>query len=73
MQCTGKKNTGPDAIKHALPRARQDTDLNENLSRVFVDIEASARGSNCEDGFKGLFDGLDDNFQQTRLYGSPHR
>lgn len=42
-------------------RARQDADLNETLSRIFGDIEASAKGSDSEDDFKGLFDDLDVN------------
>ena len=42
-------------------RARQDANLNETLSRIFVDIEASAKGSDSEDDFKGLFDDLDVN------------
>lgn len=42
-------------------RARQDTNLNETLSRVFKDIEGSAIGADSEDDFKGLFDDLDVN------------
>ncbi len=42
-------------------RARHDANLNETLSRIFVDIEASAKGSDSEDDFKGLFDDLDVN------------
>lgn len=42
-------------------KARQDANLNETLSRIFVDIEASAKGSDSEDDFKGLFDDLDVN------------
>jgi len=42
-------------------RARQDADLNETLSRVFADIEASAKGADSEDDFKGLFDDIDVN------------
>lgn len=42
-------------------RARQDANLNETLSRIFVDIEASAKGSASEDDIKGLFDDLDVN------------
>ena len=42
-------------------RARQDANLNETLSHIFVDIEASAKGSDSEDDFKGLFDDLDVN------------
>jgi type I restriction enzyme M protein len=41
--------------------ARQDENLNETLSKVFKDIEASAKGSRSEDNIKGLFDDLDVN------------
>jgi type I restriction enzyme M protein len=42
-------------------KARGDANLNETLSRVFKDIEASAIGTDSEDDFKGLFDDLDVN------------
>jgi type I restriction enzyme M protein len=42
-------------------RARHDPNLNETLSKVFKDIEASALGAGSEDDFKGLFDDLDVN------------
>lgn len=42
-------------------QAPQDANLNETLSRIFVDIEASAKGSDSEYDFKGLFDDLDVN------------
>ena len=42
-------------------RARQDANLNETLSKVFKDIEATAIGTDSEDDFKGLFDELDVN------------
>jgi type I restriction enzyme M protein len=42
-------------------RARQDANLNETLSKVFKSIEASAKGADSEDDFKGLFDDLDVN------------
>lgn len=42
-------------------RARHDANLNETLSRIFVDIEGSATGSDSEDDIKGLFDDLDVN------------
>jgi type I restriction enzyme M protein len=42
-------------------KARQDANLNETLSRVFVNIEGSAKGSDSEDDIKGLFDDLDVN------------
>ncbi|MCL4213873.1 MAG: type I restriction-modification system subunit M [Gemmatimonadales bacterium] len=42
-------------------RARQDANLNETLSKVFKEIEASAVGAESEDDLKGLFDDLDVN------------
>ena len=42
-------------------RARQDANLNENLSKILADIEGSAIGTQSEDDFKGLFDDLDVN------------
>lgn len=42
-------------------RARQDSDLNETLAKVFKAIEASARGAESEEDFQGLFDDLDVN------------
>lgn len=41
--------------------ARNDTNLNETLSRVFDNIENSAKGFDSEDDLKGLFDDLDVN------------
>ena len=42
-------------------RARQDTNLNETLSRILTNIEGSATGADSEDDFKGLFNDLDVN------------
>lgn len=42
-------------------RARQDSNLNETLSKVFKDIEGSSIGTESEHDFKGLFDELDVN------------
>ncbi len=42
-------------------KARHDANLNETLSRVFRNIESSAKGSDSEDDLKGLFDDLDVN------------
>lgn len=42
-------------------RARDDSNLNETLSRIFADIESSAVGADSEGDFKGLFDDLDVN------------
>ncbi len=41
--------------------ARNNADLNETLSKVFRDIENSAKGASSEDDFKGLFDDIDVN------------
>lgn len=50
-----------DLFVNVRARARQDANLNETLSRVFRNIEASAVGAASEDDFKGLFDDLDVN------------
>ncbi len=42
-------------------KARLDQNLNETLSRIFRNIEASAKGNESEDDLKGLFDDLDVN------------
>lgn len=42
-------------------KARQDANLNETLAAVFRSIESSAKGSDSEEDFKGLFDDLDVN------------
>ena len=42
-------------------RAKDDENLNETLERVFNNIENSAKGSESEDDFSGLFDDLDVN------------
>jgi type I restriction enzyme M protein len=41
--------------------SRNDANLNETLSRVFNNIENSAKGFDSEDDLKGLFDDLDIN------------
>jgi len=41
--------------------ARNDANLNEVLSQIFKDIEASAKGTESESDLKGLFDDLDVN------------
>ena len=38
-----------------------DENLNETLERIFKNIEGSARGTQSEDDFKGLFDDIDVN------------
>ena len=42
-------------------RAKMDENLNETLSRVFKNIENSAKGADSEDDLKGLFDDIDVN------------
>ena len=42
-------------------RAKNDPDLNETLSKVFKNIENSAKGTPSEEHLKGLFDDLDVN------------
>lgn len=42
-------------------KARNNANLNESLSKVFRDIENSAKGAASEDDFKGLFDDIDVN------------
>lgn len=42
-------------------RASKDENLNETLEQVFKNIENSAKGSQSEDSFKGLFDDYDVN------------
>jgi len=48
--------------------ASQDSNLNETLSKVFNNIENSAKGTTSEDDLKGLFDDLDVN--SNKLGGS---
>jgi type I restriction enzyme M protein len=50
-----------DLFVNVRAKARHDQNLNETLSRVFKDIEASALGNDSEEDFKGLFDDLDVN------------
>lgn len=50
-----------DLFANVREEARHDENLNETLSRVFTNIEASAIGAESEDDFKGLFDDLDVN------------
>jgi type I restriction enzyme M protein len=42
-------------------KTRNDANLNETLTKVFRNIEKSAKGSDSEDDLKGLFDDLDVN------------
>ena len=50
-----------DLFVNVRERARRNANLNETLSRVFGNIEASAVGAASEDDLKGLFDDLDVN------------
>jgi type I restriction enzyme M protein len=42
-------------------KARTDANLNETLSRIFRNIESSARGTQSEESLRGLFDDIDVN------------
>lgn len=46
---------------NVLKNAPQDSNLNETLSRVFRNIEASSQGTDSSDDFKGLFSDYDVN------------
>ncbi len=46
---------------NVLARAREDENLNETLERVFRHIEESAKGTESEGSFAGLFDDFDVN------------
>jgi len=50
-----------DLFANVRERARNDENLNETLSRVFTNIEASAVGHDSEDDIKGLFADVDVN------------
>lgn len=46
---------------NVMERARGDNNLNETLSQIFKNIEASAKGTESEPDLKGLFDDIDVN------------
>ena len=46
---------------NVVKNARKDPNLNETLSKIFKNIEASAKGTESEDDLKGLFDDLNVN------------
>ena len=48
-------------------KAKNDPNLNETLSRIFKNIENSAKGAESEDDLKGLFDDLDVNSNKLGL------
>jgi len=50
-----------ELFANVAKNARNNPNLNETLSRVFKNIEASAKGTESEDDLKGLFDDLDVN------------
>ena len=50
-----------ELFSNVRARAKDDENLNETLERVFNNIENSAKGSESEDDFSGLFDDLDVN------------
>ncbi len=54
-----------ELFSNVLKIARQDKNLNETLSKVFRNIEGSAKGTPSEDDFKGLFE--DFNVNSTQL------
>ena len=50
-----------ELFENVRQRAAQNENLNENLERVFKNIESSAQGTSNEKNFKGLFDDIDVN------------
>ena len=46
---------------NVVKKAKNDSNLNETLSRIFKNIELSAKWTESEDDLKGLFDDLDVN------------
>ncbi|MFT4326047.1 MAG: type I restriction-modification system subunit M [Candidatus Woesearchaeota archaeon] len=50
-----------ELFANVCKNARNDSNLNETLSRVFHNIENSGKGYESEDDLKGLFDDLDVN------------
>ena len=54
---------------NAADAGKEESDLNEKLEKIFKAIEESAKGTESEDDFKGLFDDLDVN--SKKLGNSP--
>ena len=50
-----------ELFENVCKRARNDENLNETLEKIFNNIENSAKGSESEDDFAGLFDDIDVN------------
>ena len=50
-----------ELFENVRKAAKNDSNLNETLDRVFTNIEASAVGTASEEDLKGLFDDLDVN------------
>ncbi len=50
-----------ELFENVRMKARSDANLNETLSNVFKNIENSAKGTDSENDFKGLFDDIDVN------------
>ncbi|WP_225871316.1 type I restriction-modification system subunit M [Pedobacter cryotolerans] len=50
-----------ELFQNVQQNAKSNADLNETLSEVFKNIEASAKGTDSEDDVKGLFDDIDVN------------
>ena len=50
-----------ELFENVRARAKEDPNLNETLEAIFTHIEASARGTDSEDNFQGLFDDIDVN------------
>lgn len=50
-----------ELFRNVCKNAKNNPNLNETLSSVFKNIENSAKGSESEENFKGLFDDLDVN------------
>ena len=50
-----------ELFENVTKKARNDSNLNETLAKVFKNIEHSAKGTDSEDDMKGLFDDLDVN------------
>ena len=52
---------------NVLKKAKNDANLNETLSQVFMNIENSANGTDSEDDLKGLFKDLDVNSDKLEI------